>query len=69
MSKNILSLKGSVIRRPETPTPSSSQPKDRDGDEGMPNAKPVVTELRETLRVKLLDTYSGNRKELEVFLL
>jgi hypothetical protein len=34
----------------------------------MPDA-PKVTELRETLHVKLLDTYSGNRKELEVFLL
>ena len=30
---------------------------------------PIISELRETLRVKLPDTYSGNRKELEVFLL
>jgi len=34
----------------------------------MPNA-PIISELRETLRVKLPNTYSGNRKELEVFLL
>lgn len=35
----------------------------------MPDALPAVSELKETLRVKLPDTYSGNRKELEVFLL
>ncbi|ELR07268.1 hypothetical protein GMDG_08339, partial [Pseudogymnoascus destructans 20631-21] len=34
----------------------------------MPDA-PTINELKETLRVKLPDTYSGNRKELEVFLL
>ena len=34
----------------------------------MPNA-PIISELRETLCVKLPNTYSGNRKELEVFLL
>jgi len=34
----------------------------------MPNA-PVISELRETLRVKLPNTYSSNQKELKVFLL
>ena len=34
----------------------------------MPNA-PIILELRETLRVKLPNTYSSNRKELKVFLL
>lgn len=68
MSKNILSPKGSVVGRAETPTPTSSQnipPENED----MPDAPPMVSELRETLRVKLPDTYSGNRKDLEVFLL
>ncbi|KFY68871.1 hypothetical protein V496_00694 [Pseudogymnoascus sp. VKM F-4515 (FW-2607)] len=64
-NKNILSPKGSVIGRPKTPTPSSSQIKE---NEEMPDAPPI-SELRETLRVKLPDTYSGNQKELEVFLL
>ncbi|KFY28681.1 hypothetical protein V491_00344, partial [Pseudogymnoascus sp. VKM F-3775] len=31
----------------------------------MPDAPPVVSELKETLWVKLPDTFSGNRKELE----
>ncbi|KFY06005.1 hypothetical protein V491_08908 [Pseudogymnoascus sp. VKM F-3775] len=31
----------------------------------MPNAPPMVSELKETLWVKLPDTFSGNRKELE----
>ncbi|KFZ18780.1 hypothetical protein V501_01001 [Pseudogymnoascus sp. VKM F-4519 (FW-2642)] len=68
MSKNILSPKGSVIGRAETPTPTSSQnipPENED----MPDAPPMVSKLRETLQVKLPDTYSGNRKDLEVFLL
>ncbi|KFY69493.1 hypothetical protein V496_00199 [Pseudogymnoascus sp. VKM F-4515 (FW-2607)] len=60
-NKNILSPKGSVIGRPETPTPSSSQIKE---NEEMPDAPPI-SELRETLRVKLPNTYSSNRKELE----
>ncbi|KFY32304.1 hypothetical protein V493_00324, partial [Pseudogymnoascus sp. VKM F-4281 (FW-2241)] len=59
--------KGSVVGRPETPTPSSSQSIPRENVD-MPDAPPI-SELRETLRVKLPDTYSGNRKELEVFLL
>ena len=33
----------------------------------MKDNEPV--ELKETLRVKLPDTFSGNRKELEIFLL
>ncbi|ELR02241.1 hypothetical protein GMDG_05314 [Pseudogymnoascus destructans 20631-21] len=48
---------------PATPTPSQAIPPD---DEDMPDAEPVVTELRETLCVKLPDTYSGNCRELEV---
>ena len=31
--------------------------------------EPMITELREILKVKLLNIFSGNRKELEVFLL
>lgn len=50
-------------------TPLKGKKEDRDGDEEMPDVEPAVAELRETLRVKLPDTYSGNRKELEVFLL
>ncbi|KFY82598.1 hypothetical protein V498_08535 [Pseudogymnoascus sp. VKM F-4517 (FW-2822)] len=67
---SVVGLKGkgqAVLATPSTLT--STLLKDRDGDEGMPNAKLGVTELRETLRVKLPNTYSGNRKELEVFLL
>ncbi|KFY32335.1 hypothetical protein V493_00297 [Pseudogymnoascus sp. VKM F-4281 (FW-2241)] len=67
MSKNILSLKGSVVGRPETPTPLSLQSILRENVD-MPDAPPI-SKLRETLQVKLPDTYSGNRKELEVFLL
>lgn len=48
-------------------TPTSSQ-KSKPENEEMPDA-PAINELRETLRVKLPDTYSGNRKDLEVFLL
>ena len=61
----VLSPKGSVIGTPRMPT--SSQ-RTKTEDEDMPDA-PVISELRETLRVKLPDTYSSNRKELEVFLL
>jgi hypothetical protein len=63
---------GSTVGTPSastTSTPPKEKQEDRDGDEEMPDAGPVVTELRETLRVKLPDTFSGNRKELEVFLL
>ena len=48
--------------------PSSSQcipPENED----MPDTPPVVSELKETLWVKLPNTFSSNRKELEVFLL
>ena len=31
--------------------------------------KLIITELREILKVKLPDIFSGNQKELEVFLL
>ena len=61
----VLSPKGSIVGTPSTPT-SSQRPKPE--DEEMTDA-PIISELRETLRVKLPDTYSGNRKELEVFLL
>jgi len=61
----VLSLKGSTVGTPSTPT-SSQRPKPK--DEEMPDA-PIISELRETLRVKLPNTYSSNRKELEVFLL
>ncbi|KFY28959.1 hypothetical protein V491_00242 [Pseudogymnoascus sp. VKM F-3775] len=57
-----------VVGRSETPTPSSSQ-RIPPENEDMPDAPPMVSELKETLRVKLPDTFSGNRKELEVFLL
>jgi hypothetical protein len=36
---------------------------------GKDTEMPDITELRETLRVKLPDTYTGSRKELENFLL
>ncbi|KFY69528.1 hypothetical protein V496_00167, partial [Pseudogymnoascus sp. VKM F-4515 (FW-2607)] len=49
-------LKGSVIGRPKTPTPLSLQIKE---NEEMPNAPPI-SELRETLQVKLPNTYSSN---------
>ena len=64
--REILSPKGSMIG-----TPSASPPKNNnDDDEVMTEApEPVVNRLEETLRVKLLDTFSGNRKDLEVFLL
>ena len=52
----MLSPKGSVVGVPRTPT--SSQ-RTRTEDEEMPNA-PVISELRETLRVKLPNTYSSN---------
>jgi hypothetical protein len=58
-TSNILSPKGSVV--------GLSPPAQK--DEEMLDAEPTVTELRETLRVKLPDTFLGNRKDLEVFLL
>jgi len=61
----VLSPKGSTVGTPSTLT-SSQRPKPK--DEEMPNA-PIISELRETLRVKLPNTYSSNRKELKVFLL
>lgn len=61
----ILSPKGSVIG-----TPSSSSKEKEEVDEEMVDApEPTVVDLKETLRVKLPDTFSGNRKDLEVFLL
>lgn len=68
MAPTILSLKGSTIGRLETPTPKSSQ-KTPLLDNEMPDVPPIVSELKEALQVKLPDTFSGNRKELEVFLL
>ena len=62
---SVVGSKGKAAAIPTTPT--SSQ-KSKPENEDMPDA-PEVTELRETLRVKLPDTYSGNRKDLEVFLL
>jgi hypothetical protein len=38
-------------------------------DKEMPDAVAMTTELRETLRVKLPNTFLGNRKDLKVFLL
>ncbi|OBT70718.1 hypothetical protein VF21_10640 [Pseudogymnoascus sp. 05NY08] len=59
---SVVSSKG---KAPTTPTSSQrSKPK----NEEMPNAL-AVNELRETLCIKLPDTYSGNHKDLEVFLL
>ena len=66
--KNILSPQGSIVGRSETPTPSSSQ-RIPPENEDMPDAPPVVSELKETLWVKLPDTFSSNRKELKVFLM
>lgn len=58
---------------PPKPTPTIEEEEGSE-DEEMPDATPpqqvnVTSELQETLRVKLPDTFSGNRKELEVFLL
>ncbi|KAG4441178.1 hypothetical protein IFR05_003349 [Cadophora sp. M221] len=61
----VLSPKGSTIN-----TPSSTYKRRDLDDKDMPDAlKPVITELRETLRVKLPDTFSSNHQELETWLL
>ena len=61
----VLSPKGSTVGVP------ASSKQDKGLDEDMPDAEPIQVslELIETLRVKLPNTYSGNWKELEVFLL
>jgi hypothetical protein len=35
----------------------------------MPDTKTMITELRETLYIKLSNTFLGNKKDLKVFLL
>ncbi|KFY32533.1 hypothetical protein V493_00109 [Pseudogymnoascus sp. VKM F-4281 (FW-2241)] len=57
-----------VSSKGKSPTTPTSSQKTAPLDDEMPDAL-AVNELRETLRVKLPDTYSGNRKDLEVFLL
>ncbi|OAF55947.1 hypothetical protein VC83_08020 [Pseudogymnoascus destructans] len=57
-----------VSSKGKTPTMPTSSQRSKPENEEMPDA-PTINELKETLRVKLPDTYSGNRKELEVFLL
>ena len=64
---DVHSPRGSVIGAPSASTPVPQIPPENVDMTDAPD--PVVTELRETLRVKLPDTFSGNRKELEVFLL
>ena len=49
--------------------PKSSQQPDIENEEMTDIPELMITELRETLKVKLPDIFSGNRKELEVFLL
>ncbi|OBT70606.1 hypothetical protein VF21_10657 [Pseudogymnoascus sp. 05NY08] len=57
-----------VSSKGKAPTTPTSSQRSKPENEEMPDA-PAVNELRETLRVKLPDTYSGNRKDLKVFLL
>ena len=61
----ILSPKGSIISL----ILKSSQQPDTENEEMTDIPEPMITELREILKVKLPDIFSGNRKELEVFLL
>lgn len=67
-----MSSKDSTVGR-STPTLQSSNPstsnRKGDGDIELPDADIKTTELTETLRVKLPDTFSGNRKDLEIFIL
>ncbi|KAG4441745.1 hypothetical protein IFR05_002788 [Cadophora sp. M221] len=61
----VLSPKGSTINTPLF----TYKRRDLD-DEDMPDAlESAITKLKEILRVKLLDTFSGNRRELETWLL
>jgi hypothetical protein len=59
MTLNILSLKSSIIR--------SSLPTLKDKE--IPDTVAIIIELRETLYIKLPNTFLGNRKDLKVFLL
>jgi hypothetical protein len=59
MALNILSLKGSIV--------GSSLPALKDKE--IPNTIAITIELRETLYIKLLNTFLRNRKDLKVFLL
>ena len=65
------SLRVSNVGTPSSSAATQPTPTRVDKDEEIEDVKPepLVTELRETLRVKLLDIFSGNRRDLEVFLL
>ncbi|KAG4437579.1 hypothetical protein IFR05_006939 [Cadophora sp. M221] len=43
--------------------------RDLDDEDMLDAPELAITELRETLRVKLPNTFSGNRRELETWLL